>query len=224
MRTTEILLGAAYYDEYMPYDRIEEDMQMMKKAGMNVIRIAESTWSTWEPSDGVFDFTHLHRMLDAAVKYDMKVIVGTPTYAIPAWLAKKHPGILSFSKNGQELYGHRQLTDITNPDYLFHAERIIRKLMEEVKDCPNVIGYQLDNETRAAGAASFETQQLFIHKLQEKYPDIREFNREFGLDYWSNRIESWEDFPDVRGTINGSLSSAYKRFLRECITDFLHWQ
>lgn len=224
MRTEEILFGPAYYDEYMPYDRIETDMQMMKKAGMNVIRIAESTWSTWEPTEGVFDFTHLHRMLDAAVKYDMKVIVGTPTYAIPSWLALKHPAVLSFSQNGQELYGHRQLTDITNPDYLFYAERIIRKLMEEVKNCPNVIGFQLDNETRAAGAASPETQQLFIRKMQEKYPDIEDFNHEFGLDYWSNRVQRWEDFPDVRGTINGSLSAAYKRFLRECITDFLHWQ
>ncbi len=224
MRTEEILFGPAYYDEYMPYDRIETDMQMMKKAGMNVIRIAESTWSTWEPTEGVFDFTRLHRMLDAAIKYDMKVIVGTPTYAIPSWLALKHPAVLSFSQNGQELYGHRQLTDITNPDYLFYAERIIRKLMEEVKDCPNVIGFQLDNETRAAGAASYQTQQLFIRKMQAKYPDIEEFNREFGLDYWSNRVQRWEDFPDVRGTINGSLSAAYKRFLRECITDFLHWQ
>ena len=52
-----LLFGAAYYDEYMPFDRIETDMQMMKKANMNVIRIAESTWSTLEPQDGVFDFT-----------------------------------------------------------------------------------------------------------------------------------------------------------------------
>ena len=84
-----LLFGAAYYDEYMPFDRIETDMQMMKKANMNVIRIAESTWSTLEPQDGVFDFTHLDRMLDAAEKYDMHVIIGTPTYAIPSWLAKK---------------------------------------------------------------------------------------------------------------------------------------
>ena len=63
MTNNEILYGAAYYDEYMPYDRIETDMQMMKDAGMNVIRIAESTWSTWEPQEGVFDFTLLHRML-----------------------------------------------------------------------------------------------------------------------------------------------------------------
>ena len=91
MNFNEILYGVAYYDEYMPYDRIETDFKMIRDAGMNVIRIAESTWSTWEPEEGVFDFTHLHRMLDCAAKYKLKVIVGTPTYAIPSWLAKKYP-------------------------------------------------------------------------------------------------------------------------------------
>lgn len=224
MKQDSLLFGAAYYDEYMPYDRIDTDMKLLKEAGMNVIRIAESTWSTWEPQDGVFDFTHLHRMLDAAVRYDIKVIIGTPTYAIPAWLAKKHPAILSVTRDGQFLYGARQLIDITNPDFLRHAERIIRRLMEEVIDCPNVIGYQLDNETRSAGAAAPETQALFVQQLRQKYPDIEELNHEFGLDYWSNRIGSWEDFPDIRGTINGSLSAAYKRFLRGCISNFHHWQ
>ena len=42
----EILFGAAYYLEYMPYDRLKEDLDMMQQAGMNTIRIAESTWST----------------------------------------------------------------------------------------------------------------------------------------------------------------------------------
>lgn len=224
MKQDFLLFGAAYYDEYMPYDRIDKDMELLKEAGMNVIRIAESTWSTWEPEDGVFDFTHLHRMLDAAVEYGIKVIIGTPTYAIPAWLAQKYPAILSVTKNGQFLYGARQLIDITNPDFRRYAERIIRHLMEEVKDCPNVIGYQLDNETRSAGAAAPETQSLFVQQLKEKYPNINDLNREFGLNYWSNRIGKWEDFPDVRGTINGSLSAAYKHFLRGCITEFHHWQ
>lgn len=191
---------------------------------MNVIRIAESTWSNWEPQDGIFDFTHLHRMLSAAQDHQIQVIVGTPTYAIPSWLAKKHPDILAVTKNGRELYGHRQLTDITNPHYLYHAERVIRRLMEECRNYSNIIGYQLDNETRSAGAASYETQALFVAQLQKKYPDIDEFNHAFGLNYWSNRIADWSDFPDIRGTINGSLSAAYKRFLRNCITDFLKWQ
>ena len=75
MNFNEILYGVAYYDEYMPYDRIETDFKMIRDAGMNVIRIAESTWSTWEPEEGVFDFTHLHRMLDCAAKYELNVIV-----------------------------------------------------------------------------------------------------------------------------------------------------
>ena len=103
-----LLFGAAYYDEYMPFDRIETDMQMMKKANMNVIRIAESTWSTLEPQDGVFDFTHLDRMLDAAEKYDMHVIIGTPTYAIPSWLAKKSDTILAVTLRTPAEYGYHR--------------------------------------------------------------------------------------------------------------------
>ena len=49
-----LLYGCAYYDEYMPYERLDKDLAMMKKAGINVIRIAESTWSTEEPEDGFF--------------------------------------------------------------------------------------------------------------------------------------------------------------------------
>ena len=56
-----LLYGVAYYDEYMPYERLEEDMRMMKEAGINTIRIAESTWSSEEPEEGVFDFTHVRR-------------------------------------------------------------------------------------------------------------------------------------------------------------------
>ena len=38
-----ILFGAAYYEEYAPYDRLDEDVGMMKATGITVVRIAEST-------------------------------------------------------------------------------------------------------------------------------------------------------------------------------------
>lgn len=88
MKTEKLYFGAAYYSEYLPYDRVEKDMEMMEKAGMNVIRIAESTWSTLEPQEGVYDFTHIDRMLNAAACHHISVIVGTPTYAVPTWLVK----------------------------------------------------------------------------------------------------------------------------------------
>lgn len=90
----QLLYGAAYYDEYMPYERLDKDISMMKKAGINVIRIAESTWSTEEPEEGVFDFSHVTKVLDACEKEGLYVIVGTPTYAIPAWMAKAYPEVM----------------------------------------------------------------------------------------------------------------------------------
>lgn len=224
MKTEKLYFGAAYYSEYLPYDRVEKDMEMMEKAGMNVIRIAESTWSTLEPQEGVYDFTHIDRMLDAAARHHISVIVGTPTYAVPTWLVKKYPDILAITQNGRERYGHRQNMDITNPDYLSHAERVIRILMEHVKDVPHVIGYQLDNETKSYGTAGPRVQAMFVDYLKENFPDINDFNHEFGLDYWSNRVNDWDDFPDVRGTINQSLAAEFCKFQRSLVTKFLSWQ
>ena len=224
MKTEKLYFGAAYYSEYLPYDRVEKDMEMMEKAGMNVIRIAESTWSTLEPQEGVYDFTHIDRMLNAAACHHISVIVGTPTYAVPTWLVKKYPDILAITQHGRERYGHRQNMDITNPDYLSHAERVIRVLMEHVKDVPHVIGYQLDNETKSYGTAGPRVQAMFVDYLKENFPDINDFNHEFGLDYWSNRVNDWDDFPDVRGTINQSLAAEFCKFQRSLVTKFLSWQ
>ena len=74
-----ILYGAAYYDEYMPCERLAEDMKLIKEAGMNTIRIAESTWGTMEPERGYFDFSHVDRALDAAEAHGLQVLAGTPT-------------------------------------------------------------------------------------------------------------------------------------------------
>ncbi|MCH5253954.1 MAG: beta-galactosidase [Lachnospiraceae bacterium] len=225
MKTEHLLFGAAYYDEYLPYDRIETDMEMMEKAHINVIRIAESTWSTWEPQEGVFDFTHLHRMLQASKKHNIQVIVGTPTYAVPTWLAAKYPDILTQTHAGPERYGRRQNMDITHPLYLKHAESMIRRLMEEVVPYDHVIGFQLDNETKSYDTCSAYAQAKFVEYLKEIFHnDLDALNHEFGLDYWSNRINAWEDFPDVRGTINGSLGAEYQKFQRKLVTDFLAWQ
>lgn len=224
MKTDHIFFGTAYYDEYLPCERTRRDFQMMKDAGMNTVRIAESTWSTLEPSEGAYDFTHLDRMLDAASQFGMNVIIGTPTYAIPAWLAKKAPDILALTEDGQEIYGRRQNMDLTSPVYLHYAEKIIRVLMAHVCAHPNVIGYQIDNETHHYHTAGSRAQAMFVESLKKQFPDIKEFNREFGLDYWSNRIDDWEDFPDVRGTINGSLAAEYAKFQRKLVADFHRFQ
>ncbi len=220
----QILYGVAYYDEYMPEERLEKDMKMMKKAGINVIRIAESTWATEEPEEGVFDFHHVTRTIEAAAKYGIFVIVGTPTYAIPPWLAYRYPDTLAVTENGRGKYGARQIMDITNPQYLFYAERVIRKLMEAVSGYENVIGFQLDNETKHYHTAGNGVLDRFRVHLQRTFGTVEEMNREFGFNYWSNRVDSWEHLPDPTGTINGSYAAEFEKFRRNLVTEFLLWQ
>ena len=220
----KILFGAAYYPEYMPYDRIDQDMEMMKQAGMNVIRVAESTWSTLEPEPGVFDFTYIDKILEAAGRFDMKVIVGTPTYAIPAWLAAKYPDILAETAEGKARYGHRQNMDITNQHFRGHAERVIRKLVLHVRNHPQVIGYQIDNETKHYGTAGPNVQAAFRQYLMEKFGTTKKLNETFHLAYWSNSIHRWEDLPDMKGCINGGLAAEFEKFQRLLAAEFLRWQ
>ena len=220
----KLLFGVAYYDEYMPYDRLEKDVQMMKESGINVVRIAESTWSTVEPQDNVFDFSHIDRVLDAMHKAGIQVIIGTPTYAVPTWLVRKYPDVLAITPNGPNRYGARQNMDISNKNFRFHAERVIRKIMEHVKDHPAIIGYQVDNETKAYNTAGPAVQQRFVAAMKQKFPSLDSLNRAYGLDYWSNRINNWDDFPSMVGTINASLSAEFANFQRQLVTDYLAWQ
>lgn len=221
----KLLYGAAYYDEYMPYDRLQQDVAMMKKAGINTVRIAESTWSTCEPQEGVFDFSHVERVMDAMEEAGINVIIGTPTYAIPTWMVKSHPDVMAETVKGRGIYGARQIMDITHPVYCFYAERVIRKLMECTAHRKCVIGFQVDNETKYYGTAGKNVQEKFVKYLRKKFNnDLDAMNYEFGLDYWSNRINAWEDFPDVRGTINGSLGAEFEKFQRTLVDEFLSWQ
>ena len=221
----ELLFGVAYYDEYMPYDRLEQDVAMMKKAGINTVRIAETTWSTCEPQEGVFDFFHVERVMDAMEEAGIHVIIGTPTYAVPTWMVKAHPDVIAETVKGRGIYGARQIMDITHPVYLFYAERVIRELMKRTAHRKCVIGYQLDNETKYYGTAGKNVQEKFVKYLRTKFHnDLDAMNHEFGLDYWSNRINAWEDFPDVRGTINGSLGAEFEKFQRTLVDKFLSWQ
>lgn len=225
MNMKEFLYGAAYYDEYMPYDRLDKDVEMMKKAGINTVRIAESTWSTCEPQPGVFDFSHVERVMDAMEEAGINVIIGTPTYAVPTWMVKAHPDVLAETVRGRGIYGARQIMDITHPVYLFYAERVIRELMKLTAHRKCVIGFQLDNETKYYGTAGKNVQEQFVKYIREKFhDDLDALNYEFGLDYWSNRINAWEDFPDVRGTINGSLGAEFEKFQRTLVDKFLGWQ
>ena len=107
----------------MPYDRLDKDVELMVKAGINMVRVGESTWGVMEPRDGVFEFDWLQRVLDKMNEAGIKVILGTPTYSIPAWLFRKFPEIQVKQINADRYtYGLRQMTD--REQRLFSARSI----------------------------------------------------------------------------------------------------
>src|SRR6516165_1909584 len=241
-RMGSVLYGAAYYPEYMPTDRLDQDVELMKKAGLTVVRVGESTWSTWEPRDGDFQFAWMQRILDRMQQAGIKVILGTPTYSVPTWLYKEHPEILVTHSEGSAPplgdpyrptyaptappggYGVRQNYDFLNPYFRQHAERIIRAIVSHFKDHPAVIGYQIDNETFPTGIATTYAQAAFLERLKRKFKTPEEMNKAWGLVYWGQLVDKWEDLPTRHGILNPGYKLEWENFEHDIVTDYLAWQ
>ena len=220
-----ILYGAAYYHEYMPYERLDKDVALMQKAGLNVVRMGESTWSLWEPEDGRFEYAWMDRVVEAMGRAGIKVIMGTPTYSIPTWLYHNHPEVLARPLGGGEtFYGMRQNMDTDNPVYRFYAERVIRNLVQHYKDNPTVIGWQIDNETSSYGASNHDVFAGFVDHLRKKFGTTANLNKAWFLNYWGEDVNAWEELP----TRDSAQSTGYKlewsRWQQMRVTDFLAWQ
>ena len=220
-----VLYGAAYYSEYMPYERLEQDVKLMQQAGISVVRMGESSWGLWEPEDGRFEYAWMDRVIDRMHNAGIKVILGTPTYSVPAWMYKEHPEIFITRFGGQTItFGYRQNTDLLNPTYRRYCERVIRKLLEHYKDNPTVIGWQIDNETSAGAAANHDVQAGFVNYLQKKFKTVDALNQVWLLNYWGQRLNDWSEIPPQEGIINPGWKLEWQRYQQWMTTDFLSWQ
>ncbi len=220
-----VLYGVAYYHEYMPSDRLDEDVRLMKEAGISVVRLGESSWGLFEPREGDFQFAWMDRIIDKMYDAGIKVVLGTPTYSIPAWLWYMHPEVLlEYQGGGEAHYGIRQNMDITNPSYLFYCERVIRKMMDHYAKHPGIIGFQVDNETEARGVNNRDFQVSFVNHLKEKYKTTENLNKLWGLNYWGMNLQSWEEVPPRDGVTNTAYKLEWERFNREAVAEFLTWQ
>jgi beta-galactosidase len=236
-----VLYGVAYYPEYMPHDRLDKDVELMKQAGITVVRVGESTWSSWEPRDGDFQFAWMQRVLDRLHAAGIKAILGTPTYSIPTWLNKEHPEIVVThnttapplggpysptypSSERPGYYGPRQNYDFLNPYFRQHAERVIREIISHFKDHPSVIGYQIDNETFPTGVPTPYMNSAFLKRLQQKFKTTEAMNKAWGLVYWGQLVDSWDDLPPRDGILNPGYKLEWENFQHDVVTDYLAWQ
>jgi len=220
-----VLFGAAYYHEYQPSPRLEKDLDLMAEAGFSVIRVGESTWSTWEPEDGVLDVDWLTPVVDGAHARGIATILGTPTYAVPPWLARKYPEIAGERATGARIpWGARQEVDYTHPAFRFHAERVIRAVVGRYADHPGVIGYQVDNEPGLRLFHNHGVFESFVDHLRHTYGDVSTINQAWGLTYWSHRLSTWSDLWTPDGNAQPQYDLAWRRFQARLTTDFVSWQ
>ncbi|MFF4028794.1 beta-galactosidase [Streptomyces sviceus] len=220
-----VLFGAAYYHEYQPYERLDSDLDLMAEARFTVIRVGESVWSTWEPENGRFDLDWLQPVLDGAHARGISVIIGTPTYAVPPWLARQYPEIAGERRTGERIgWGARQEADFTHPAFRFHAERIIRKIVSRYASHPAVIGFQVDNEPGNELLHNRGVFERFRDHLRETYGDVETLNREWGLVYWSHRLTTWDDLWRPDGNAQPQYDLAWRLFQARQTTEFIAWQ
>ncbi|SKC66283.1 beta-galactosidase [Krasilnikoviella flava] len=221
----KVLFGAAYYLEYQRTPRLEEDLDLMVEAGFSVIRVGESVWSTWEPEDGRFDVDWLQPVLDGAHERGISVILGTPTYAVPMWLARKYPEIAGERSTGDRIgWGARQEADFTHPAFRFHAERVVRRVVERYADHPAVIGYQVDNEPGNELFHNHGVFQRFVDELRREYGTVERLNEEWGLTYWSHRLSTWADLWTPDNNAQPQYDLAWRRFQARLTTELIAWQ
>lgn len=220
-----IYYGAAYYHEYEPYERLDDDIKLMKAAGLNVVRVGESTWSLWEPEDGHFEYAWMDRVVDAMGKAGIKVILGTPTYSIPTWLYKEHPEVLARPLGGAKaFYGMRQNMDFDNPTFRFYARRVITNLVEHYRNNPYVIGWQIDNETFSNGASNPDVFAGFVDHLKKKFGTTDNLNKAWFLNYWGQDVNSWADMPTRDSATSTSYKLEWTRWQQIRVTRYLAWQ
>jgi beta-galactosidase len=218
----QVLYGVAYYAEYQPYDRLERDLDLIAAADLTVIRVGESVWSTWEPEDGRFELDWLQPVLDGAHARGIRVVLGTPTYAMPPWLVRKYPEVTAERRTGRPIpYGHRQDADYSHPAFRWHAERITRKVVGRYADHPSVVGYQVDNEP---GIELFHNRgafEGFVDGLRAEYGDVDALNERWGLVYWSHRIARWDELWRPDGNTVPSYDLAWRKYQSSLTTRFI---
>jgi beta-galactosidase len=219
-----LLLGTAWYPEQWPESRWERDLQLMQEAGIHMVRVGEFAWSAMEPSEGRFDLDWLERAIALARKHDIRVVLGTPAAAPPAWLTQKYPDTLKTEADGRKAtHGAREQYSFTSQRYRHFAGRIAEEMAKRFGHNPNVIGWQIDNEY---GGVSWDevTRRDFQQWLRAKYQTLESLNSHWTTAYWSETYTDWSQIPLGMPGNNPSLMLEFRRFVTDTYKSYQHDQ
>ncbi len=230
--------GAAWYPELWP-ERVDDDLRLMKEAGINLIRAGEFAWSAMEPQEGVYDLNWLGEALDKCLSAGIKAILCTPTPTPPRWLTEKYPETMRIDSDGLPyVHGSRQHVSHTSPVYRRFSRQITEKLAQAFGGHPALIAWQLDNEflCHVDGDFSDSARSAWHSWLQTRYGAIEALNQAWGAGVWSQTYQSFEQVPLPRktpfhnepgtqtGQHNCSLELHWGLFVSDTVVEFAEEQ
>jgi beta-galactosidase len=139
--------GGDYNPEQWPESIWQEDVRLMREAGVNLVSLAIFAWAKLEPQPGQYDFGWLDRIMDLLHQHGVKVDLATATASPPPWLAKLHPDSLPITREGVRLWpGSRQQYCPSSPAYRQAAQALVRRLAERYREHPALALWHIGNE------------------------------------------------------------------------------
>ncbi len=224
----KLYLGSDYYPEAWKKEQIDEDILKMKEVGFNVVRIAEFAWFDMEPTEGNYNFTWLHEVIDKLKENGISVILGTPSATPPNWLYNKYPDMAVLKADGTRVtHGTRRHCCSSNPHYIEYSLKIAEKMAQEFGNDENVIGWQVDNEIYPydhMACVCEHCMKNFHNRIKAKYGTVKNLNEEWNLHLWGQGYESIDAIPAPIGWHNPQLKQEWHLSMAQNHVEFVHAQ
>ncbi|MGO4298779.1 beta-galactosidase [Leifsonia sp. RAF41] len=195
--------GGDYNPEQWPEAVWDEDVDLMRRAGVTLVTVGVFAWSLLEPEEGRFDFDWLDNVLELLHENGVKVDLATATAAPPPWLSHEYPESLPVTVDGIRLSpGSRQGYCPSSPAYRRAAARLTRKLAERYGSHPAVVMWHINNEYGCHVSRCYcdESAAAFRRWLEAKYETIDALNAAWGTAFWSQTYGSFEQILPPRAT------------------------
>jgi len=190
-----LLYGGDYNPEQWPESVWQEDVRLMREAGVNMVSVAIFAWAKLNPAPGQFTFDWLDRLMDLLAEKGIFADLATATAAPPAWLAKKFPKMLAVDQAGQTLWwGSRQGYTPSSPTYRAYAAELVTALATHYKDHPALAIWHINNEYGCHVPLSYGEADALAFRawLKQKYASLDALNEAWGTAFWSQTYTDWE--------------------------------
>jgi len=190
-----ICFGGDYNPEQWPEDDWAEDIELMQRAGVNLVSVAIFSWGLLEPSEGRFDFGWLDRLLDRLHAAGVRVDLGTPTTVPPMWFWKANPHVRPVTRDGRVLApGSRGICCPSSPEYAAAQLRIVGELARRYGSHPAVVLWHAHNEYGAPVSECYceRSAVAFRTWLEDRYRTLDALNTAWGTAFWGQTYSEWD--------------------------------